>query len=125
MKKIKCTLEAQYDGHSIKRNGDLDLNFKLPYSELTSSLLLVQMINTNIDLIARIGTEKPVKLGTFMLKNLGIDRDGESKVRFNSEVDNIEINNFVNLTEKETIIKLKCQAMVEREEDSDEAEEEE
>lgn len=120
MKKVKCTLEAQYNGHSIKNNGDVDLNFKIPYSEITSGLLLTQMLNANINIVAKVGAGKPINLGTFMLKNLSIDRDGETKIKFNSEVDNAEVVNFVDLAERETIVKLKCEAMVEVEEDDSE-----
>lgn len=115
MKKIKCKLDAQYDGHTIKNNGDVDLKFKLPYSEITSALLLTQMINTNINIIAKVGKRKPTSLGTFVIKNLNIDRDGETKIKFNSEVDTAEVANFIDLTEQETIIKLKCEASIESE----------
>lgn len=125
MEKVKCILEAQYDGHHIKGNGDLDLNFKMPYSELLSVIKITQMINTNINVSARIANKKPFKLGTFMMKNISIDREGESKVRFNSEVNTVEMENFVSLAEKDQIIKLMCEASIPEENDSDDDDDEE
>lgn len=125
MEKVKCIMEAQYNGHYIKGNGDLDLNFKLPYSELINVLKLTQMIGTNIKIAAKIGKKEVFELGTFMLKNISIDREGESKIKFNSEVSTVEMENFINLAEKDQIIKLRCEANVLEEEDPMEDDEDE
>jgi len=119
MSKIKVKLEVQYNGHSIKKNGDVDLQFKAPYSEIANALTLVSMINANITVKAKVGNDKPISLGSFYLKNINIDRDGETKIRLNTELESSEINNFNELTQPETIIYLSCSADIENEEDEE------
>ena len=115
MKKIKIKLEVQYDGHSIKKNGSVDLRFKSPYSELVKSLELLQLINCNINIKAKVNNVN-YEIGTFYLNNLSVDRDGESKIKFNTELENVEMNNLNNLTERDVIIFILCSGGVEEEE---------
>lgn len=119
MKKVKVLLEVQYDGHSVKRNTSIDLKFKVPYSELVNCLNLLQLLNCNVRLIAKVNNKNKYEIGTFYLNNLSIDRDGESNIKFNSEVDYVELNNINLLTEKETIIKLLCTGEVQEEDDEE------
>lgn len=119
MKKVKVLLEVQYDGHSVKRNTSIDLKFKAPYSELVNCLNLLQLLNCNVRLIAKANNKNKYEIGTFYLNNLSIDRDGESNIKFNSEVDYVELNNINLLTEKETIIKLLCTGEVQEEDDEE------
>lgn len=116
MRNIKCAMECQYNGHNIKPNGDIDVNFKIPYDQITSGLMLIQMLNTNIHVYAKVDANKPVELGHFMLKNVNIDRDGEMKIKFNSEVDAVIMDNINQLTQPEVIVKIKCDANVDDEE---------
>ncbi len=123
MEKIKVKLESQYNGHSIKKNGSVDMNFILPYSEIINAVKLLQLINCNINVSAKVGTNKPVNLGVFYLNKMNIDRDGQVKLSFNTELESSEINNMTELTEPETIIHLLCSGVIEKEneeEDDDE-----
>ena len=48
MEKLKVMLEAQYNGHSVKKNGSVDLSFKIPYSNLMDCVKLLQLLSVNI-----------------------------------------------------------------------------
>uniref|UniRef100_UPI0037DD7C56 hypothetical protein n=1 Tax=Methanobrevibacter smithii TaxID=2173 RepID=UPI0037DD7C56 len=119
MKKIKVKLESQYNGHSIKKNGSVDMNFILPYSEIVNVVKLLQLINCNIHVLAKVGTSNPVSLGVFYLNKVNIDRDGQSKISFNTELESSEINNMTELTEPDTIIRLMCSGTIEDEDNEE------
>lgn len=119
MKKVKTKIEVQYNGHSIKKNGAVDLNFKSPYSELVNSIALLQLLNCNVQVKAKVGNNNPIDLGTFYLDKLSVDRDGESSIKFNTEIDNTEINMLNELTERETIIHLLCSGVIEDEDEEE------
>ena len=106
---------VQYNGHSFRKNGDLDLNFKVDYSEIVNVLSLMRMLNQNIDIQAKIGSGKPELLGVFQIKNINIDRDGESKLKFNSETSSINPSKLMELSEPDTLILLRALAYIESE----------
>lgn len=91
---IKVKQIASYCGHSISANGSVNLNLKAAYSELTNSIKLSQMLNNDVVIKVKMPNEKPMKLGTFRIKLLKIDGDGESVVKFNGLNDYIELDNL-------------------------------
>lgn len=117
MKTVKVKLEAQYNGHNVKQNGNVDLKFKIPYSDLTSCLKLLQLISCNIHLKTKLHNKDVIDLGSFYLNKMSIDREGESSLIFNTELDSTDLNAFTPLTEKDIIIKLYCSGVYEEEED--------
>ena len=117
MKELKIKMECTFAGYSAKKNGDLDLRFKAPYSEVVNAVSLVRMINCNIGVEAKVNQGKPVSLGTFYLNKLSIDRDGESTILFNTELNSSEIENFKDLLVPEAIIILRCKALIDDEEE--------
>ena len=60
---------------------------------------------------------KKLALGTFYLDKLVIDREGECTLKFNSEIESVELDNLTELTTPEIIIKLMCMGSVEDEEE--------
>lgn len=117
--KLKIKLVAQYNGHSIKNNGDLDLNFKTDYSEIVNVVSLVRMLNQNVIIKAKIGQKEPEDLGTFNIKNINIDREGEAKVKFNSDANAVNSTTISDLLQPDTLIILQCSAIVETEDEED------
>jgi len=93
-KEIKFKVVGQYNGHSIKNNNTVDLSFKFWYDELVNSIKLIQLLNENITIAAKIGDGKPFVLGMFMIKDIKIGSDGQMVAKFNSHVDYVEIDNF-------------------------------
>lgn len=116
---IKSKMMVQYDGHSFRKNGDLDLNFRVDYSEIVNVISLMRMLNQNINIQVKLGRDKPETLGVFHIKNINIDRDGESKLKFNSETSSINPNKLMDLAEPDTIIMLRATAYVEIEDEEE------
>lgn len=91
---IKVKEVVSYSGHSLSANGSVNFNLKASYSELTNTIKLMQMLNNDVTIKAKVPSEKPMKLGMFRLKQIVIDGDGESKIKFNGLNDYIEMDNL-------------------------------
>lgn len=89
---IKIVEMVKYNGHSIKNSGAIDLSFKAMYSELTKSIQALQLLNNDVTLAVKKANEKPFKVGIFRIKNVIIDGDGESTLKFVSITDAVELN---------------------------------
>jgi hypothetical protein len=126
METVKIKTEAKYVSHDVKQNKSINVNFKMPYSELTNYIQSIQMLNENITLAGKIGSDKkPLKFGMFSLNNINIDRDGEGKIRFNSQLDFVEsqnINELANRNDEPLILFLKAEIDVEIENNEENAE---
>ena len=96
LKNIKITEMVEYAGHSLKANGSVDFNLKAPYSELVKTINVMQMLNNDIKIKAKVA-KRVLELGSFRIKQIIIDGDGESKLRFNGLSDYIEMDNLNSL----------------------------
>lgn len=92
--KVKVKEVVEYAGHTLSANGNVNFTLKASYSELTNTIQLMQMLNNDVDIKARLPGGKPMKLGSFRIKQIVIDGDGESKVKFNSLNDYAEMDNL-------------------------------
>ena len=92
-KKVVISEMVSYSGHSISSNGVVNMNLKARYSELTKTINAMQMLNEDISIKARVGSEKPMMLGTFRIKSILVDGDGESKIKLASTSDAVELDN--------------------------------
>lgn len=126
MEVVKIKFEAKYVSHDVKQNKSINLNFKMPYSELSQYIQTIQMLNENITLAGKIGSDKkPIKLGMFSLNQIVIDRDGEGKIKFNSQldfVDSASINELANRNDEPLIMLLRADIDVEKGENEEESE---
>lgn len=112
-KKVTVKMISSYNGHSIKQNGNVDVALKCTYGELVNAVQCVQLLNNDISLAVKLPDEKPFKLGTFRLKELKIDNDGESVVKFNSQVSFVETDNLNRLvTDGEFQVRLESEVDV-------------
>ena len=121
-KEIKFKIPGTYKGHSVKQNGVVELNLGFKYSELHLSVLNTQLLNENISLFAKLDGSVE-SLGVFMIKNIGIDHDGNSTIKYGSTMDNAESNTINELSYKKTddvMFMLKATIEVEEGEDEDE-----
>lgn len=91
---IKVKEVVSYSGHSLSANGSVNFNLKASYSELPNTIKLMQMLNNDVTIKAKVPSEKPMKLGMFRLKQIVVDGDGESKIKFNGLNDYIEMDNL-------------------------------
>lgn len=92
--KVRVKEVVEYGGHSISANGGVNVTFKADYSELPNSIQLLQMLNNDVTIKAKVPNEGAIKLGYFRVKQVVIDDDGESKIKFNGLSDYIEVDNL-------------------------------
>ena len=90
---LKVKQVVQYGGHSLKANGSVNYKIKAAYSELVNTIQTMQMLNNDITIKAKVN-KKVLSLGIFRIKQIIIDGDGESKLRFNGLSDYIEMDNL-------------------------------
>lgn len=108
-KEIKIKQVARYNGHNVKSSGVVEIGFSAMYSELTNSIQALQMLNNDVQIAIKKVNEDPFKLGVFRIKNVVIDGDGESKLKFISTNDAVEMDNLNNvITTEEFQIMLKA-----------------
>lgn len=91
---IKVKEVVKYGGHSLSANGSVNFTLKASYSELTNTIKLMQMLNNDVNIKAKIPGGNPMKLGMFRIKQIIIDGDGESAIKFNGLNDYIEMDNL-------------------------------
>lgn len=120
MKKITIKEFTKYNGHNVKSNTTVSLNFKAMYSELTKTIQVLQLLNNDVKITA---DEKP--LGVFRVKNVSVSDDGESTLKFESMADAVEMDNLNSLVTKEGEIVIVMESVVDLEDGNDEIEEDE
>ncbi len=123
---VKVKEVVQYKGHSLSANGSVNFSLKASYSELTNTIKAMQMLNNDVNIKAKIPGEKPIKLGSFRIKQIIIDDDGESVIKFNGLNDYIEMDNLnllpLNSDDNKEFVVL-MEAEIEEEEDNEIGEE--
>lgn len=117
---VEVKLIGKYNGHSVKPNQSIDLGFKASYDQLSSAIQLLQFLNNDVTIKAKVPDEKPFNLGVFRVQAVNISHDGESTLKFNSMTDFTEVDNFTKLIGSDMVI-LRAIADIEIEdEDEDE-----
>ena len=116
-KKIIVKEVVNYKGHSVKANGSVDLSFSAMYDELTNTIQCLQMLNNDVDIVAKVPNEKPFPLGMYRIKSVNFDGDGESTIKFNSLDQNVELENLGKIITNEKF-QIRMVAMVELEEEA-------
>lgn len=91
---IKVKEVVKYAGHSLSANGSVNFTLKASYYELTNTIQMMQMLNNDVVIKAKLPGGKPMKLGMFRIKQIMIDGDGESTLKFNGLNDYIEMDNL-------------------------------
>lgn len=89
---IKIRQIVKYKGHSLSANGSVNLTLKASYGELTNTIKLMQMLNNDVSIKAKLPGSKPFELGSFRIKQISIDGDGESTLKFNGLNEYIEMD---------------------------------
>lgn len=122
---IKVREVVKYGGHSLSANGSVNFTLKASYSELTNSIQAMQMLNNDVIIKAKLPAGKPMKLGMFRIKQIIVDGDGESTLKFNGlndyiEMDNLNLLPLNNDENKEFVIMMEAEIEAEQEEGEDE-----
>lgn len=111
-KKFKQKGVATFQGLSIGRNKTVQLKFKLRYDEILTSVELLQGLNSDITVHAKIGDDKPINLGIFTIGAVNFDKDGNATIPFKSLVDNVNLDNINSIID-EDYIQLRFMAIIE------------
>jgi len=128
MMNVKVKEVVKYGGHSLSANGSVNFTLKAQYSELPNTIKLMQMLNNDVNIKAKVPGGKPMKLGFFRVKQIVIDGDGESTIKFNGLNDYIEMDNLnllpLNTDEnKEFVVLMKADIDTDEMEETDDGEE--
>lgn len=121
---IRVREVVEYRGHSLSANGSVNFTLKAAYSELPNSIQLMQMLNNDVNIKAKVPGGKPMKLGFFRIKQIVVDGDGESTIKFNGLNDYIEMDNLnllpLNSDEnKEFVVMMEAEIEMEDEDDGE------
>lgn len=116
MKTVTVKEVVNYKGHSIKENGIIDLTFSAMYDEITNSIKCLQMLNNDVTILAKLPDEKAFKLGTFRINSVNFDNDGESKIKFRSVDNAVELDNLSRIITNEKF-NIKMDAQIEEEDE--------
>ena len=122
MQNVKIKTVASYGGHNVNQAGSVSLKLVFSYDTITKYIQAIQMLNENVNLLAVINGEK-IKLGSFMINSINIDHDGAGKIKFNSQLDYVEIDNISKLINSD-LFKIMLQAEIDVEEVEENEEEE-
>lgn len=114
---------VKYGGHSLSANGSVNFTLRASYSELTKTIQLMQMLNNDVNIKAKLPAGKPMKLGMFRIKQIVIDGDGESVLKFAGISDYVEMDNLnllpLNSDEnKEFVVMMEAEIEAENDEDA-------
>ena len=110
---------CSYNGHSVKQSGSIDLKLKAKYEELSNTVQLLQMLNNDISIMVKLPDQKKeMSLGSFRLKTLSVDHDGESAISFNSTNEFVEIDNINEIVTNE-LFRVTFKADIEEEDQED------
>lgn len=116
--KLTVDVVGTYNGHSVKRNGIVSVDFKTSYDERIKIIKSIAFIGQNVKIGVRVGSDKPMSLGMYSLNGLRIDRDGEATLKFTSESDYVEHDNLSKLSNLDSeLIKIKMSADIILEDD--------
>jgi hypothetical protein len=107
--KVIVSAIGLYDGHATKKNKSVDLKFKFSYDERINVVKAIAFVGQNISVQAKKGNDKPVSLGTFSFQELKIDRDGETILKLNSELDYVYSEN-INSIVGDDLLKIRLSA---------------
>lgn len=119
VERFALTAIGQYNNFNIKNNKSVDLSFKFSYDERINVLKVIAFVGQNVQIQAKKGAEKPVKLGMYNFHELKLDRDGEATIKFNSEVDYVYTENVNEIVGKDELLKIHMVANIIMEESPD------
>ena len=122
-KKLQQKGIATFEGMSIGKNNTVQVKFKLRYDEILTSVELLQGLNSDITLFAKVPNKSPLNLGIFTIGAINFDKDGNATIPFKSLVESVNLESICSIVDEE-YIQLKFQAIIELPDKSEEKKEE-
>ena len=111
-KQFKQKGVATFEGFTIGKNKAVQVKFKFRYDEVLTSVNLLQGLNSDITIHAKVPSKKAVNLGMFTIGAVNFDRDGNATIPFKSLTENVNLENICSLVEEE-YIQLRFTAVLE------------
>jgi len=121
---LKVKVTGSYNGHSVKPNQTVDLSFKFFRGDLEETIPLLATVNQNIEVIAKVGLNKPVKIGMFNFNGFNVNRSGEAILKLQSDKDFVNMDN-VDIISTNDLITIMFKSNIELEDKDDKDEDEE
>lgn len=111
-KEMKLKSPVVFKGLLVSPSKVVTLKVSLRYDEIMTSINLLSGLNSDINIMAKIGDKKPCNLGTFTIGSIGFDKDGNATVPFKSMVENVNLVQICNMVDEE-YIQLMFKALLE------------
>lgn len=102
---------ASFQGLTIGKNGTVQLKFKFKYDEMLTSVELLQGLNNDITVYAKLPNRNPMELGVFTIGSINFDRDGNAMMPLKSMTDNVNLANICSLADEE-VVQLRFRALL-------------
>lgn len=100
---LKVNGAAEFESINISNQKVVTLKVKMRYDEIITSIHLLQGLNTDITVLAKIDDNKPKSLGIFQIAGISFDKDGNAKIPFKSMVDNVNLVDVMTLVDAQYI----------------------
>lgn len=104
------TAVGVFGGHSARGNFDVELKVIFTEAHLSSALQFVAGIGSHLKMIAYIGEQK-IRLGTWGVYRLAIDRNAQTTVVFKTSMDQAFVDNLSKLMVEDEEIIFKAQVI--------------
>lgn len=99
-----------FAGNAAKGNFDVELKLKFPETQVSNALQFVAGIGQRLKMVATVGDEK-VKLGTWSVYRISVDRDLQTLIVFKSSTENAFVDSLPSLMVDEEEITLKAKIL--------------
>lgn len=97
-KKIDIEQVVTSGGYSINANGIAMVTFKSKYGELVNTVNMLQLLNNDVDVIAKVPGEKDRAVGKyFRIKQIIVDGDGEQTVKLQGVSEFVDTESLASL----------------------------
>lgn len=113
-KEMKVRGISKFVSLNISASKVVTLNMLMRYDEIVTSVQLLQGLNNDITVLAKLPLGKPKSLGMFTVNGINFDKDGNAKVTLKSLTQNVELDNITEIIEEDTV-QLMFRAIIELE----------
>lgn len=114
-KEFNQTGIAEFKGFQVSPSKIVKISFKIRYNDMITSINLLQGLNSDITIHAKLSGRKAVNLGLYTIAGVSFDKDGNAVIQFKSMVDNVNMNNISDILsfDPDDILQLKFMAVLE------------
>lgn len=92
---------VKFQGFNVASSKVVTLKVKLPFNEMVTSVKLLQSLNSDVTIHAKMDGSKAVSLGMFSISSVTFDKDGNATAQFKSMLENVDSENICSLADSE------------------------